>query len=297
MFITQKILEERGACEAGRVWFAKRFPDGAELVDVIESARVTKYFLDWGMKALDPSPEEWAVFYKRFEIDCGEYNNTIYKSEKIGNSQQVFSSKRVYDSINIYNSKKIKNSNNVFKSEIVENSFAVFDSFYIYDSEKINHSENINSSNNILFSNYVINSNSIINSQQVTDSGYVVSSVNNRTENIRDSFFIRDGKNLTNCLFCKKLEDSNFYMFNQPVSEANYNIVKRQLLSILEDYNASFVNKWPVDEIPLNNINFIQEEKDYFKHLPDEFYKWVKTLPNYCPLTMFTITLNPRFLK
>lgn len=296
MYITLELLEKKRACDQGRNWFSKRFPDGAELIDVINHKYVTDHFLEWGLATLDTSPEEKLAFYKKLEIDCGENNFTITKSKKVKNSKQVAQSKSVSDSYNIVKSEDVYNSENICNSKYVENAQVVFNSSYVYDSNYINNGVNVNDSNNIYDSNYIVNSSNIIRAKEIFDSHYIVGSQEDKIKNIKNSWFIKDCENLSHCLFCQGLKDKEYYIFNQQSDEATYNLIVKQMKKILQNYSVKCIKDWGIEKIPMEENLYLHTDDQFYSKLPPQFFDWIKTLPKYNNLLLFTITLNKAFL-
>jgi hypothetical protein len=50
MYITLDILQKRGACQEYLDFFAKRFPDGVEMLHMIERGHMPYHALHWGYK-------------------------------------------------------------------------------------------------------------------------------------------------------------------------------------------------------------------------------------------------------
>ena len=68
MILTKEILEKYDACSQGVKWFERTFPNGGELIDVINHRYTDKQFLHWGFTNLTVSEEEKAAYYKKLNI-------------------------------------------------------------------------------------------------------------------------------------------------------------------------------------------------------------------------------------
>ena len=68
MFLTLEILERYNACEKGKEWFTHFFPNGGELMDVIQHRFVHPETLHWGFANLITTQEEREAYYKKLAI-------------------------------------------------------------------------------------------------------------------------------------------------------------------------------------------------------------------------------------
>jgi hypothetical protein len=129
-----------------------------------------------------------------------------------------------------------------------------------------------------------------------------------RSEQCFDCSEIIQSKNLENCYFCNKCLNSKFLMFCNEISDAEYHIfnkpvTKRQFELFARQYKdfmkeeLTFVSSWPnetlIEIMPELLVNFSQ----WYSSIPSKFWKWARTLPNYDPMLLYTITMNPSFLK
>lgn len=286
MYITQEMLENNNACREGQAWFKRHYPNGAELIDVINNRTVSEVFLEWGIKNLHPSEVEWQAYYNKKQINCGEYNKTIQKSKQVFNSQDVLNSENVNDSYFIFESQDILNSKNILLCEIIENSSEIFNSQYVYDSLQVFDSQNITNSKNIVESIYIVDSSNILNAENIKKSHYIMG-YSKKTKGIQGSYFVADCENLSNCIFCHGIKDKGYYLFNESIDEDTYNLIVRQLKKFLNE-EARFVKSWDAEVIP-PTMPVIIERTRYYRFLGKAFYKWVKTLPNYNAAILFMI--------
>ena len=293
MFITETTLERFNACENGKKWFARHFPEGGELVDVINHRLISPEMLHWGYTNLPTSYEERAAYWTKLAVD-EKSRSTAYESDNIINSSWVSKSSRIDNASYIFSSKDIKNCEDILLSEMVEDSTLIFGSEFVYSSSCILHSKNINNSRNIINSNYVVNSHSITNAVTVTNSAYVSALILGGTSQIRDSRFIADCHNLKHCLFCHNIKDSEYKIFNKQVDEADYELIVRQLDNILMAWEVELVknNEWPTHTIPLDMPIIQRHLGKQWRNLPEKFWRWVRTLPGYDKSIMYTLTYN-----
>lgn len=287
MIITYQLLEEYGACEQGKEWIKKHYPDGAELSTLMTQRHFPKSFLHWGYKYLSTSEEEKALYHK---ILGNSNNNTILECSNTTNSTRVFYSNNVDNGVDIHRCEDVKHSQVVINSNNIENSDQIFLSEFIYDSKKILNSANINQSINIIESTYVVRSKNIYMSNLITGCGEIYKSIN-----LEDSFLCNNCSNLKHCFGCQNLHNEEYCIFNVKIGKEHFEIIKKQYLSIMETLFA-YVDSWPTDliniEIPKINRKFPQ----HYQTIPPKFWKWIKTLPNYSDNHMFYLTSLPEFL-
>ena len=284
MFITNEILERYNACESGKKIFNRLYPNGVEIIDLLDNRHIPDEILHWGAEYLPVSAEELEKYYERVNV---------------------------VDSTNCSMSSKITKSNNIFKSINISNSN------FIKLSQNVIDSENISSSQSIKTSKYVNNSISVEYSELIVNSKNITKSINIANSSDLDYCFnISNGKNLLNCdtmynsslceysgfssfligchkvLFCSQLNQSSFMLFNKPISEPLFYEIWEQYktitknVEIIEDNSNIFYGGAPI-------IRF----DTMFKKLGEDFKNWVKILPNYDNFIMYQITLNPIWLN
>lgn len=296
MYLTKEILDKYNACQIGIDWFNEHYPDGAELIDIINNPKTKKEFLHWGFSHFASSDEEKQAYYNRLKIvDCDV--DTIYKSHNITNSSFVVDSNTVEDSKYVFSSSRVESSNNVSSSKIVTGSSCIYNSSFVTDSHEVLGSVNVTDSNNILNSEYIVGSGSVINSNMVTDSYFVSGVAQGKSMDITDSAFVFECKNVDSCIFCSNLEGKSYHLFNKPISEKHYKLIFKQLLDILDDQVANLALEWPTEQIPLDTPRVNRNLAKQYEHLPEEFWEWVESLPNYDPWILYSITFQNRLIK
>lgn len=294
MFLTKEILEKHNACAVGQKWFSRYFPEGAEMLDVIKSPKTNVAFLHWGFENLTTTKEELEAYWDRLNItNCNR--ETIIRSHNVDNSNVVIRSQDIENSDYIFSSKKIKSGNIIVNSATVENSHHIFESNFVYDSFNIYNGKNITESNNVVGSSFVVGSHSIYNASNVTNSFIVFDLKMEETSDIEECGFIANSKMLTNCLFCAGIAEKEYHIFNHPVSEKQFALIKKQLESIIGDYHPTYVENWGEKTVPVEMPNF-QSPVLYHADLPEDFWEWVKTLPGYDPKILYQITFNPNLI-
>lgn len=297
MFLTLEILDKYNACDKGKEWFAHFFPNGGELKEVLSHRFITPEILHWGYTHLTTTAEEKEIYWKKLNIECDNVS-TIYHSDNIKHSEWVSHSSNITDSTHIYSSNNVATSHNILSSKDVSNSHQIFGSEFVYSSKQIIHSKNITSSHNIVSADYVVNSHSIMNSAAVTNSAFVDGWLPGRTKQIKDCRFIMECVNLKHSLFCYKISDGEYMIFNNQMEKEDYELIVKQLDVMLKDYKAELVkhNHWPANTIPLHSPAIQVNKMKQYSKLPSSFWRWVKTLPGYDPSVLYAITYNKELI-
>lgn len=279
MFLTVDILKERRACEKGINFVEKFYPNGVELSEIIQNRNIPKEFLHWGFSHLDATDEEIQLYEKVLDIT----NTTGYfESEKVSDSQQVRFSSEIENSKDIYRSKKVKNSCSIYSSNNIEDSSNINTSAFCSNSDIILNSTNITDSTMVINSNCIIRSNSVIKSNFITESTCIINS-----SNTEDCNFLMDCSNMRDSIFCLGLDGKEYYLFNKPVSKIIYENISIQFRKYIT---------LPLKMLFITSENLITSQinkfSEFFENLPDDFWQWVKTLPNYDPEILYSMTFN-----
>lgn len=296
MFVTLEILKQRNACPAGIKWFERHFPEGGELVDIMQHPKIDLATLYWGYAHLAGTEEEKQMYFKRLNIDCGSFNETIYQSNNIQDSQYITNSQSVNNSKFVFYGDEVENSSNILQSKNIEDSECIYGSEFVFKSRNIFQSKNVTNGLCIVNSDYVFNSDHIINAAAVKYSAYVGDLVADSTKRIDHSYFITRGVDLDHCLFCSNLQDKKYHLFNKEITPEEYDIFVKQISSVLRGWEPELVvdNEWPKETVPLDNPRVQRNIIKQYNNLPDKFWRWVKTLPGYDPAIMYAITFNPK---
>ena len=294
MYITKETLLSHNACGQGLKWFERTFPNGAEIIDVINHKYADKHFLHWGFTNLTTTEEEKEAYRKKLNINCGEANYSIYQSDDVIGSSYVTHSSHIDGCEHVFYSSDIKDSNCILRSNNVENSKLVYGSDFVFDSKKVVNGKNINGSQVIVNSDYVIDSHHIYGAAAIKNSAYIADIGFAETRQINNSYFISGSKNLDHCLFCFGIENDSYKLFNKSIDEMEYKMIVRQMESILRDWEPEFVrdNFWPERTIPLDAPILQRNAMKQWAGLPDRFWDWVKTLPYYNDSIMYSLTFQ-----
>ena len=209
--------------------------------------------------------------------NCTNALNVRYSSncEDIENSQFAHNSSGVYNSSDISDCLEVENSTKIFKSQFVTNSKKVLDS------------SNVENSENIVLSNFVYNSHNIYDSEDILRCSEL-----RECHSLTDSYFCAESKNLKNCLFCHKLCDKEYHIFNKPVDKDRYENIKNRYLRLV-DFDLPYLKvEWPHQILrslePVKNLHYSK----HYQNLSDKFCKWIVTLQNYDDEIFYYLTLN-----
>jgi hypothetical protein len=287
MFVTYEILEKANSCEKGKSWFQKHYPNGAELSELITHRHISKTFLHWGFNNLSPNAEEIELYHK---VLGNENSEMLFESDNIINSSMVTYSSNVKNSTSVFRSNDVEDSHIIISSDTIEQSIQVFLATFVYSSEKVFNSNNINNSVNIIDSTYAINSSNIYMSRSITNCKEI-----RKSESLEDCYFCNDCKNIKHCFGCQGLTEGEYLVFNKPVSPAQFETIKKQYMSIM-DCLFQYVREWPTEIYSAEVPSIIRNFTHHYQTIPQKFWKWVKTLPNYSNNHMFYLTSLPEFL-
>lgn len=287
MFITAELLRKYNACEQGIRYIERFYPNGAEMIDIIQDEHISKEFLHWGRKHLTNGPEE-------LEAYC--------KSCKIVNSEGFWYSQDVYDSIYVVKSKNVKNSKSVFGSSDIIHSFDVVDSDDIEKSQQVFHSSMVEESNQICRSRNISSSRNICNSTMIARSANVIDSNNVfdsseiiKSNGVIDSFFCQNCNNIEHCLFCENLDNAEYCIFNKPVGKSIFELISKQYKKYM-NITFDFVGDWPKELVTNVYVSPTRKFDDWYGNIPQKTWDWVRTLPNFDSMLLYNITMLPEIL-
>lgn len=206
-------------------------------------------------------------------------SDVVVNSNKISCSRNVFSSNNVTDSEEVVGGKSVKSSKQIFHSSFVEKS------------EKIVASSNVTDSTNVVNSVSIANCTNIWRGAQCFDSSEITGG-----RNLENCFFCLECADSKNLLFCRGLTGVEYHIFNKPVSKRQFDLFCNQYKELMH-YLFIFAEEWPEDsaksEAPALNARFTR----WYESIDEEFWQWARTLPNYDPMVLYTITFNPNFLN
>jgi hypothetical protein len=197
----------------------------------------------------------------------------------------------------VFGSKNINESNNISHSKIVEGSECVYNSFLVTNCYGVVDSKNITDSTNVVCSEFVVGSRGVFNGNMITDSNFVSAFAKGGVRDITDSSFIMSCSNLKNCLFCEGISDKEYHIFNKPVPPKTFEAIYKQMDLILGTFEVHLTLEWPKGTVPLDTPRINRNVIKQFRDLPDDFWEWVATLPNYDPLVLYSIVFNSDKIK
>lgn len=295
MFVTIDILKRAGACQEGIDWMNKHYPNGAEMVDIIQHKEMPLSLLHWGKDRLDYSKAEEEAYWERVGVDKTS-RPYCYSSEKVEKGYMISKSSNVTNSQYVTNSRKVIDSDTVTNSIQVQSGEFIYSSKFIQDSARVIDGRNVSNSSNIIGSTYIIDSTNVVDSSNVTNSS-VVYGFAKQSNNVNNSYFIANCQNVENCLFCYGLEDAKNMLFNKPISTQSFENIKRQLQQFLKEWEPKLIKGHWVGEIfpietPLRERNI----SVWFANLPEDFYEWVQTLPGFDASVFYAITYSKELI-
>ena len=284
MFVTLELLAERGACQTFLDFFAKHFPDGAELMHLIQKAHLPYSSLHWGFEHLDADIDERNAYWEKVQVSN---SNGVIRSDHVEGSLFVVDSSQVSSSESVYNSKNVEESERVIESEMVYNSHHIAKSTFVDHSSRVLQSINVTNSQEVYSSNYILCSNSVFESINVASSSVIW-----KSENITDSHFCFGCHNIKNSMFFENASDGEYLLFNKPIDKTRFEAIRKQFDRF--GVQLSLTEEWPDyrDKIPVSHSDY----RKHFKRISDEFWRWVRTLPGYSSDIMYSLTFNPMFL-
>ena len=287
MYITADLLRKYKGCEQGIKYIERFYPEGAEMIDIIQDRHINKEFLHWGREHLTHTPDELAAYIKACRIIN---TDGFWYSQDVRDSKYVVKSKDVESSIGVFESTDVKSSNDIINSESILDSKQVLYSSMIDESTKIFKGQNVTGSTNICNSTMIANSRNIIDSFSVFDSSEIIN-----CSNVSDSYFCQDCNNIKHCMFCYGIEDAEYCIFNKPIEPKHYELIVKQYLKYLTE-QLDFIRDWPEDLLVSVHVSPTRKFDDWFHPINSRFWKWVRTLPNFDSMLIYNITMLPELL-
>lgn len=295
MFVNKELIAYLNGCEKGYKLFEKLYPNGAEVMEILDNKKIPKSIFHWGKENLNVSEEE---IQKYLQV-C-----------KIINSTNVSFSEKVFDSNDVERSSNIVESNSVLKSQDVYNSSAVVNSDSITKSSGVSQSKQVTFSKNIISSNQIINSTNVIKSNSITRSNNIISSELAtlcsfllKCKKIINCHFSSFLVNCEYCFFCNGLNNSKKPMiFNTPISLDDYERIYDEYQELIKNEAARIVYYENISGEYIKDKCFVEgycinDYREYFKYISDDFKKWIENLPYFDPFLMYQITYDENWLK
>ena len=293
MFVNLEILEKYNACENGIKTFKENYPNGVEIKDLLEDGKLQSSIIHWGFINLPVDESEKLIYFKKFNII-----NSLktYFSENVENSYGVIGSKMVRNSQYIERSKGVEGSTNCKGSRDVSGSDFVFKSKDVVFSQKVLNSSKIRFCNEIVGCKDLYECNNMDHCENMH-----FSFLDFGCKNSNYIGFSSNLENCTNCLFCSNLKDKSFYLFNQPVDKDYFHSVWVEFEELVKNLTLqSFLIKYDDTKTEKEGIEVDSEEvvfNNIYTKIPGDVYKFITSLPEYDALTLYNITLIPKFLR
>lgn len=287
MIYSAKDIARWGSCPEGVEFAEKYAPNGFTIMEFLALEPAPNQYIHWVFERITPTEEEYAAYLNRMQI-----NNTqnFYYVDHTDNCSFVVKSSHIKDCSHVFDSKQIVNSKDIVDCEDVVNSSMIFLGTFIENSTKVNRGSNITDSFNIYNSTMILNSKNVFESNNIVNSNEIV-----KSENVTNSYFCRKCKNIRNCLFCDCIEGKEYYIFNQPVTKEQFELLLRQYLKY-QTAELAFIDNWPEDVLmnflPKATINYSK----WYEPIPEKFWKWARTLPNFDPMALYEMTMLPEIL-
>lgn len=288
MFLSKELLKNYLVKEEILRLFSNTYPNGIELSVLLEDLNVPKDIIYWAESYLPLSTQELEDITKLLKI---KNSTRIFHSHNIETSDLVSYSNNIYNSHTIRDCKYVDHSDLCYNSQDVNNSSFVVSSSMVDDSEYCVKSSNVDESKDISLSQNISNSSHIYASSFITDSIMVYNS-----EMVEKSYFSSNLKNCKRCLFSHNLNGKELYLFNAPISETVYNQVVRALIIKLTHETLKLYQEKEdlfLGVLLCPEMNFSL----FFKDISQDFWTWVKTLPNFDGHIMYQIALRGDLLE
>ena len=287
--VTVNDLLSSGAPADFIAWMRAHYKnEEATIEDLMLNADIDFEFLQFLKTHKDYKDCHKEMMNNALNIKC-EHHTLVYQSHDVYDSGVVSYSCYVENSDYVFHSQDVRHSNNIAGSTEVDDSQLIFNSNYIICSNNVLRGTNIDHSDNIVDSSFVRHSSYVKHSSAIRDSAYIF----DNSRDINSSFFIRAGAHLTNCLFCDNIENGEYMVFNQKVSESDYDYIRATMHRLLKNWQPKIFVELKRNEIPLA-IPQLYYDKAILKDLPETFWKWVVSLPTYDANIMLDITNDIR---
>lgn len=287
MFITADLFRKYNASEQEIKYIERFYPNGAEMIDIIQDGHISKEFLHWGREHLNHSETELEAYC----LACDIVNSKGYwYSTHVHDSTYVVKSKNIDKSCGVFESKDIVKCLDVVSTDGAEDSTQIFYSSMIEGSNKIYKGNNIVLSTNVCNSTMVARSVNVIESNTIFDSSEII-----RCNTATNSHFCQDCTNIANCLFCNGLSNAEYCIFNKPVDPKMYELFEKQYIKYM-NAQLDFIAEWPKNLIVSTHIAPTRKFDDWYHCIDEKFWKWIRTLPNFDSMLIYDITMNPEIL-
>ena len=256
-------------------------PDEVTIIDLCGNDKITtdELWLIHDYLGYSFMPEDVLAFNKRCDIVDSA---AIFHSTSIINSSAISDSQDIEESTQVTGSKRVTHGKLITGCSDISHCERVAYSDYVASSKDVAGSTNVSESTMVCNSNFVFKSSGIYNSKEVNNSTVIFESTA-----ISDCAYSSKLTNCHDCLFCYDVTDGEFLVFNKSVPEWHYNMICKRLegFNLIPNLFGAKVGLWLEDVAATNPTR-------RFTHYPDNFWAWLKTLPNFNPDIIQTITLH-----
>lgn len=291
MYLTSDIIAQYEGCTEGANWFARHFPQGAELIDVIRTRHIPVSFLHWGRLNLTTTEEERRAYDEVLNIT----NSTNYfQCQGIDHCDMITESKNVKNSTHIYRCEDVEDSDDITNSYKVKDSKAIIHSNSIYSSSDVVSASNIKQSHNISKSSFIISSSDIYDSSLITDSRIILQS-----KNIQSSIFLMDCIDSHHCILCDELKGASYQIFNHSIDPVQWEFIRNEMDEFIDETGSLVLfDHWDPEDASHGTFIHSSYLIMFEKLLNNErFVDWIKHLPFYSDMLAYKITFHPSFLE
>lgn len=284
MYLTVETLQKHGACQDMLTFFAKHYPDGADMKHIIEKGHLPAHALHWGYINLAADPEDIEAYFKKMKITN---SNGVFNSEDVSDSEAIQESQDIHHSSSIYKSKHVEHSQHITGCEEVYHSHHINLSNFVENSERVKNSNNITDCSDIVDTTYAVQSHQIIGSRIITNCYDIRNSLN-----LQDCAACADCSDSQHLLFCQGIQNSEYMLFNKPIAKEQFDIIRRQYQRYAP--LTTVMEPWPPysKEAP-HTINHYGKQ---YEATSESFWRWVATLPNYDPFVLYQVTFRRELL-
>lgn len=286
MRIDMNLLDKYGACEQGKKYMARFYPDGAECIDLIHDKHLPIDFLHWGFKMLPASKEEIAAYHERVELkNCSgvyecrrcENSESLISCSDVKNSRMIFTSDDVSDSLYVMGSSHIRSSQHIYFSNQMDDCEAAYQCKSLVGCSAAYGASYSKNSYGLAQCEFCFNSRNLISCKQMESCEFCV-----------------DCANLTNCIFCYGITEGENLIFNKPAPTSVIEMAKTEfgnlghhLLNLCDEWCPPYLNLAPKMNI---------DPRQMFANFPAELWEFVKKLPNFDAQLLYNMTFLEQFI-
>lgn len=287
LLITKELLDEYNACESGKKYMDRFYPQGASCIDLIHDKHIPIDFLHWGFRMLPVSADEITEYEKRVELEkCFGY----FECQRCKDSRNILKSKDVENSFLVCISDNVVNSSNVMSCSNIKDCVDVFYSVQLRDCSQVMNGRSLENCHNVHLGSYSKNCVGLVRSEFCFNSQNILNS-----KQMESCDFCADCANLKNSLFCFQVDGGENLIFNKPASPEIIEMARTEFEQLGDD-SLTISSCWDPQYIMLApKVNI--DPRDLFADFPDSLWEFVSHLPNFNPQILYNITFLSRLLE